>query len=100
MRILGEKRRFLAALSMGVMVIIIFAMAFIIIQGEHDCTGEGCQICLQITIAQNILKTLIALVFFAPLAGSLKKDRRLVSILRTFVSPLRTPMALKVQFNT
>lgn len=49
--------RFIALLVAAlVLAAMLFSTAYIAAEADHDCTGEQCPICYQISICQNILK--------------------------------------------
>ena len=37
---------------------ILFSVSFILREAEHDCVGENCPICYQISVCENTLKNL------------------------------------------
>ena len=48
-------RRVLAAVQA---VVILFSGVYIAVEADPDCSGEACAICRQISICENLLKTL------------------------------------------
>ena len=66
---MGKTKRILAM----VMAVVIFAVMlssalFLAEEANHDCIGDGCQICLQLTLCRGILKSL-SLVLLATVAA-------------------------------
>ena len=39
-------------------VVMLFSAVYIAVEADHDCSGEDCAICRQISICENLLKTL------------------------------------------
>ena len=67
------KNRLIAILLAIIFIFVIPFSAFFIVENEnHDCEGEDCSICYQISICENVLKTvglISALVAFVVLFG-------------------------------
>jgi len=78
---------------------VVFAETLISAEHDHDCTGEGCPVCLQIEAAKCFLKNLklavIGLFFSICLLFPAQ-----IRIKSAFFIPLLSPVALKVRFNT
>ena len=55
-----KKRNRIAALLLAVTipVIMLYSAFFVGAEADHDCVGEGCQICYQVDACQNTLKSL------------------------------------------
>lgn len=51
------KNRILSLLVLSVIIALLFSICFVIIEANHDCEGEDCQICHQIYICENLLKS-------------------------------------------
>ena len=56
---MGKTKRILAM----VMAVVIFAVVlssalFLAEEADHDCIGDGCQICLQLNLCRGVLKSL------------------------------------------
>ena len=39
-------------------VVMLFSAVYIAVEADHDCSGEDCAICRQISICENLLKSL------------------------------------------
>jgi hypothetical protein len=78
---------------------VVFTETLISAEHDHDCTGEGCPVCLQIEAAKCFLKNLklavIGLLFSICLLFSVQ-----VRIKPACFIPLLSPVALKVRFNS
>ncbi len=94
------KKRILAAmLTALVLVVMLSSSLFIIEHVDHECTGEDCQICQQIYLCTQTLKTLslaviaaaVFYVFSALLSITIKQ-------VETACVP-HTPVSLKVKLS-
>ena len=54
-----KKFRFLTRLLAAVLAIVMLSSAvYLAVEANHDCSGDDCAICRQISICENLLKTL------------------------------------------
>ena len=55
-----EKKKKIAAilLAVTVMFVMLYSALFIAAEADHDCVGENCPICYQISVCENTLKNL------------------------------------------
>ena len=94
-----KKRILTAVLATLVLVVMLSSSLFIIEHADHDCTGEDCQICQQIYLCTQTLKTLslagMAVVVFFALSALLHISIRQVE---TACVP-HTPVSLKVKLS-
>lgn len=94
-----KKRILTAVLTALVLVVMLSSSLFIIEHADHDCTGEDCQICQQIYLCTQTLKTLslagMAVVVFFALSALLHISIRQVE---TACVP-HTPVSLKVKLS-
>ncbi|MDD6022389.1 MAG: hypothetical protein ACI4GA_06385 [Acutalibacteraceae bacterium] len=68
-----KKKRILAIVfAFAFIFVMLFSTAFIIAESGHNCVGESCRICYQISVCENTLKQLsfgaITLAVFASAA--------------------------------
>ena len=68
---MAKKMRIIAAITaIIVLVVMLFSAAYIAAEADHDCTGEHCPICQQISTCENTLKqSSLAVVALAITAG-------------------------------
>lgn len=68
---MAKKMRIIAAITaIIVLVVMLSSAAYIAAEADHDCTGEHCPICQQISICENALKQFsLAAVALAIIAG-------------------------------
>ena len=66
-----KKTRIIAVITaIIVLLAVLSSAAFIAAEADHDCTGEHCPVCQQISICENTLKQLsLAVVALAITAG-------------------------------
>ena len=54
-----KKNRILAILlAVTVLFVMLYSALFIVAHAEHDCVGENCPICYQISVCEHTLKNL------------------------------------------
>ena len=54
-----KKNRILAILlAVMVLFVMLYSALFIVAHAEHDCVGENCPICYQISVCEHTLKNL------------------------------------------
>jgi hypothetical protein len=93
-----RKRFLLIIFAVCITLSLIFAGTFALTHLNHDCYGDECPVCLQIEIAQNILKGLILIsliILFAGIEGRAKVVKN--SIFSYIFFP--SPVLLKVKFT-
>lgn len=81
----GTKRRNIAA-ALAVLFVLFAALSltFMLVEADHDCTGEDCPICEQIALLSGIFRTAAVLVFVMMItAVSLIGAKKLSEILKT-----------------
>ena len=54
----------------AVFFVMLYSALYIAAEANHDCVGENCQICYQISVCENTLKTLSFAVFAAVFAAA------------------------------
>lgn len=56
---MNKRTRVLALiLALTVVFAVLFSTIFIAVKSHHDCDGEHCEVCYQIEVCENTLKTL------------------------------------------
>ena len=54
-----KKLCFMTRLLAAVLAVVMLASAiYLAVEADHDCSGDDCAICCQISICENLLKTL------------------------------------------
>ena len=54
-----KKLRFLTGLLAATLAVVLLSSAvYLALASDHDCTGEDCAVCRQISACENLLKTL------------------------------------------
>ena len=55
---MSRKKRFLTMLLAAVLgAAVLFSVAYIAEEVNHECTGTGCAVCQQISVCESLLKT-------------------------------------------
>lgn len=93
------KRNRIVALVLAVTVIfaMMFSVAFIAYESNHNCIGEGCQVCAHIAAVQENLKTILSAVLAAAFAFVLTyASYKCISCFAQYLSQ-GTLVALKVE---
>ena len=97
MKLTYEKRIVTLLLIAAVCFAMLFSVSFIASESHHDCIGENCIICTQLSICENILRSLgcAAEVFMCVFAVAfLSRNRRETNICTLFYAD---PVSLKVE---
>lgn len=63
-----HKRIAAAFLAAALLLVMLGSALFIIEESGHDCIGEGCSVCFQLSVCRNALKNLCLAVFAAAVA--------------------------------
>ena len=54
-----KKFRFMMRLLAVVLAVVMLSSAvYLAVEADHDCSGDGCAICHQISVCENLLKSL------------------------------------------
>ncbi len=53
-----RNRKFALLLALAVCFITLFSSFYIAAEADHDCIGESCPLCYQISVCENTLKSL------------------------------------------
>lgn len=53
-----SQRKLCVAMGILVVICVIFSLIYINKEAHHDCSGEGCPVCLQIHAAQELLNNI------------------------------------------
>ncbi len=94
-----QKRIFAAVMAAAVCLVMLFSAMYIIVESDHDCVGESCHICLQISFCTNALRKLSFAVAAIAVAAAL-----VFSICNVLLPPVDTGVygtltALKVKLS-
>lgn len=66
---MGKTKRILAmVMAVAIFAVMLSSALFLAEEADHDCIGDGCQICLQLTLCRGVLKSL-SLVLLAAVAA-------------------------------
>lgn len=67
---MGKTKRILAmVMAVALFAVMLSSALFLAEEADHDCIGDGCQICLQLNLCRGVLKSLslVLLAAAAPL---------------------------------
>ncbi len=93
------KKRLLACLAALLAAVVFFSALYVVLEADHDCGGENCSICAQISACEDLLRqpgaclAALALTLFA-CSLALTGEKR-----REDESFLSTPVTLKVKLS-
>ena len=66
---MGKTKRILAmVMAAAIFAVMLSSALFLAEEANHDCIGDGCQICLQLNLCRGVLKSL-SLVLLAAVAA-------------------------------
>lgn len=95
-----KKMRSIALLVSFVVLFVMLCSAFYIVaEADHDCTGENCPICYQISVCQNTLKDLSFAVCTAAFGAAFTYTLCQSVSARTEDSQSNTLVSLKVKLS-
>lgn len=64
-----RKRDMSAVLALLLALMLLFSALFIALEADHDCAGEDCAICAQISMCENLLQQLTLALLALAAAG-------------------------------
>ena len=68
---MAKRSRILAlVVAMAVLFVMLTSAFFIAAEADHDCDGDGCEICCQIDVCRAVLRGLALIVIAAALAAA------------------------------
>lgn len=55
---MGRQKRFLSIMLVALLAFaVLFSVAYVAEETDHDCIGAGCAVCQQISVCENLIKT-------------------------------------------
>lgn len=93
------KRVLAFSTAAAVLIIMLFSTAYIIHEADHDCTGDGCSICYQISACISTLKTLSYAVVAAAIAVAFTYSSSIQPVNFPVCTAHVTLVALKVKLS-
>ena len=58
---MNKPKRLASMLALLVAFIMLFSVAYIVLEAEHNCCGEDCAICAQIRACEGLLRNLLTI---------------------------------------
>ena len=86
-------------LAVTILFVVLCSAAFIAEEANHDCVGENCPICAQISVCQNMLKTFALAVCAVAFAAAFTYILRKHILACTDKAPSYTLVSLKVKLT-
>ncbi len=80
-------------------VVMLFSAVYIAVEADHDCSGEDCAICRQISICENLLKSLGLAGAAAAISAAFTYTVCRAILPRTEMNGTLTLVALKVKLS-
>lgn len=94
------KKRILAGIiAVAVVFVMLFSAAFIVHEADHDCIGDGCPTCYQISVCISTLKMLSYAVVAVAVAAVLRHFACVQPIIRPICLLKITLVARKVKLT-
>ncbi len=96
-----KRERIIAlTLCLGLVLVLTVSSVFMIHEADHDCIGEGCEICVRIAAAAHLLRSLSLLgVMLSALFAALSAARKYCRLFHCAVRPMPTLVGWKVRLN-
>ncbi len=96
-----KRKRFIAlALCLGLTLVLTASSVFLILEADHNCIGEGCDICARITATVQLLRGLSLLgVLLLTLMTALLAVRKNRGVIRRAGRLVLTPVSWQVRLN-
>lgn len=89
----GKKRAFTSLIAVLIAFVMLSSVMFIAAESAHDCSGENCQICYQISVCENTLKQLSLAIIAVAIASALAYI--LIGVASSFIRlPVRTTLII------
>lgn len=95
----GKKRILALITAFAVLFAMLFSVCFIAAEVGHDCIGDSCPVCQQISICENVLKTLGVLTAAAAVCSAVSYTAFAFALCAAKSLPVPTPVFLKVKLS-
>ena len=97
---MNRPHRFVAScIATLLLVCILFSIAFVAIEADHDCTGDGCTVCHQIYTCQKLLDQLGAAALPAMLAIAAARICTFIAVRPQWTICVPSPVDFKVKLS-
>lgn len=94
-----KKRIISLVVAVAVFFVMLYSALYIAAEANHDCVGENCQICYQISVCENTLKNLSLAVCAVAFAAAFTYTLCRSISACTDVTPSYTLVSLKVKLT-
>ena len=97
--IMSKKRFVSTALVFALFFVMLLSTIYIIAETEHDCVGDNCPVCSQISQCENTINTVSSAVSIAAVAAVFAYILMAGTVKITSQKPASTLISLKVQLT-
>ena len=97
--IMNKKRFVSTALVFALFFVMLLSTIYIIAETEHDCVGDNCPVCSQISQCENTINTVSSAVSIAAVAAVFAYILMAGTVKITSQKPASTLISLKVQLT-
>ena len=73
-----KQRAVMILVALMALFAVLYSSLYIAVEANHDCTGDGCQICIQINACDHVLKNLSLAAGAVTVAAALLYMRSLI----------------------
>ena len=94
-----QKRMLAMAMAAAILFIVLASAFFIAAEANHDCVGDGCEICCQINVCRTVLKGLALAIIAAVLAAAASRALHFLFVGCRLSAPRCTRVSLKVKLS-
>ncbi len=92
-----KQKSFILALIL--ILCILFSICFIILEAEHDCTGEDCPVCISLAQCEELIQKFGLWSVFIAVCKKLFSPHIVPFIGNMIRLSAKTPVTLKIQLN-
>ena len=96
---MNKPKRIASVLVLLVAFLMLFSVLFIALEADHDCCGDGCAVCAQIQVCEDLLRSLTTVCVLAAAAWCLYTLSRVFADTDCCSVHPHTLIALKVKLS-
>lgn len=96
---MNKPKRLASVLVLLVAFLMLFSVLFIALEADHDCCGDGCAVCAQIQVCEDLLRSLTTVCVLATAAWCLYTLSRVFADTDCCSVHPHTLIALKVKLS-
>lgn len=95
----GQKRAFALLLCAALLFLLLVSSALLVVHANHDCSGEGCEICALLDLCALRLRQLATALILVAWIAAVTRYLRLYAANTEFSPASRTLVALKIKLS-